>query len=122
MAKQGPETKLGVKMDKAGAEKYGARLKSVNQHGNMFTAQGVSDRLLCLDGVFVAIEIKAPESYRVKGQPSVEKAVAEGPTVKQRLFVDAVLEAGGVAGFAASVEQYMDLLAKAEKRAKKRKK
>lgn len=107
-------------MDKAAAEKYGPRLKSVNQHGGRFSATGVSDRLLCLDGVFVAIEIKAPETYMVKGQPSVEKALAVGPTVKQREFVRKVNAAGGVGGFAATVEQYMDLLALAEKKAAKR--
>lgn len=120
MAKPGPETRLATKMDKAAAEKYGPRLKSVNQHGGRFSATGVSDRLLCLDGVFVAIEIKAPESYPVKGQPNVEKALAKGPTVKQREFIRKVNEAGGVGGFAATIEQYMALLDEAARKAKKR--
>lgn len=114
MSKPGPETKLVAKMRKAGREKYGARLVDIKYHGSQFGETGVSDTLHCLDGVFVAIEAKAPESYRVKGQPSVEKALRDGPTAKQRAFVDRVNEAGGVGGFAADIEGYMDLLAQAE--------
>lgn len=117
MARQGPETRLARQMDDAAKKKYGERLVSVNQHGSAFTANGVSDRLLCLDGVFVAIEIKAPDNYG----NSVERAVEKGPTVKQRLFIEKVTVAGGIAGVAASVEQYMALLKMAERRAKKRK-
>ena len=117
MARQGPETRLARKMDDAAKKKYGPRLVSINQHGSAFSTAGVSDRLLCLDGVFVAIEIKAPNNYG----DSVERAVEKGPTLKQRLFIEKVTVAGGVAGVAASVEQYMALLKLAERRAKKRK-
>lgn len=113
MAKQGPEAKLIAKQRKAAREKYGNDLVDIKYHGDIYAEAGVSDLLHCLYGVFVAIEVKAPESYG----GSVERALAEGPTVKQGSFVDRVNAAGGVGGFAATVEQYMDLLEVAEFRA-----
>lgn len=112
--KTGPETRLVKKMRDAGKDAYGHRLVTVKYHGNEYGETGVSDLLCCLDGVLVACEVKAPESYPVKGQPSVERALAEGPSIKQRAFVDRVIKAGGVGGFAASVEGFMALLAEAE--------
>lgn len=109
MGKPGPETKLVAKMRAAGKAAYGSRLVQIKYHGNEYAQGGVSDLLDCLDGVFVACEVKAPESYG----GSAERALADGPTVRQREFVRKVREAGGVAGFAATVEQYLDLLAEA---------
>lgn len=114
MAKQGPEAKLLAKMRDAGRKKYGARLVDIKYHGDIYAEAGVSDMLHCLDGVFVAIEVKAPDNYKVRGEPSVEKALAQGPTVKQRVFIDRVNAAGGIGGFAADVEGYMALLLLAE--------
>lgn len=111
MGRPGPETRLVEKMRKAALAKYGDRLEQINYHGSAYSQGGVSDLLCCLDGVFVACEVKAPESYPVKGKPSIEKALAEGPSVRQRAFVARVIAAGGTAGFAASVEQYMEILA-----------
>jgi hypothetical protein len=108
--KTGPETRLVAKMRKAGIEAYGETLVMTKNHGSMYSEDGVSDLTGVLAGLFVAVEVKAPESYLVKGQPSVEKALAVGPTVKQREFIRKVLAAGGVAGFAATVEQYMEIL------------
>lgn len=110
MAKSGPEAKLVKKMRDTASAKYGDRLVSIKYHGDIFGEAGVSDLLNCLDGVFVAVEVKAPESYG----GSVERAVEKGPTVKQRLFAARVLKAGGCAGFAASVEQFMEILEHAE--------
>lgn len=110
MGKPGPETKLVKKMRDAGREKYGARLVTVKYHGNEYSEAGVSDLLCCLDGVFIAAEVKAPENYKVKGQPSVEKAEATGATVKQHAFIDRVVAAGGIGGVVASVEHFMALL------------
>jgi hypothetical protein len=106
MGKSGPETKLVAKMRKAGTDKYGKRLVLEKYHGNAYSKSGVSDLFGCLDGVFIAIEVKAPESYG----NSAERALAEGPTVLQRKFVADVLKAGGTAGFAATKEQFMEIL------------
>lgn len=118
MARQGPETKLLNKMRAAGEEKYGTRIVTIKQHGGAFSQAGVSDLLVCLDGVFVATEVKAPDNYG----NNVERAIEKGPTVKQVAFIERVLAAGGVGGVVASVEGYMALLAKAEKKAAKRNK
>ncbi len=117
MAKSGPETKLVKKMRDAGTERYGERLVTVKYHGSAYSEAGVSDLLCTLDGVFVACEVKAPESYKVKGQPSVEKALAEGPTDKQREFIARVNRAGGVASVVATVEGFLETLALAESEA-----
>lgn len=111
MGKPGPETRLVKKMRDAGHDKYGSRLVTIKYHGSEYSEAGVSDLLNCLDGVFVACEVKAPESYG----GSVERALAEGPTVKQRAFIARIIKAGGIAGVAATVEQYLDLLAEVEK-------
>jgi hypothetical protein len=108
--KQGPETRLIKKMRDAGRDKYGDRLVTVKYHGSQFGEAGVSDLLCVLDGVFVAVEAKAPESYG----GSVERALEQGPTVKQRAFIARVLKSGGCGGFAATVEHFMEMLAHAE--------
>lgn len=113
MGKPGPETRLVTKMRAAGKAAYGSRLVQIKYHGSAYSEAGVSDLLDCLDGVFVAAEVKAPESYPVKGKPSVERALAEGPTRKQQAFIARIRKSGGVAGVVATVEQYMALLAEA---------
>lgn len=112
MTKQGPETRLIKRMRDAGREHYGTRLVTVKYHGSQFGEAGVSDLLCVLSGVFVACEVKAPESYG----GSIERALEKGPTVKQRLFLERVEEAGGVAGFAADVDGFMALLRQAVSR------
>ena len=120
MASEGWETKLVRKMRAEGKAKYGDdRLVTVKYPSSSFGETGVSDLLCVLDGIFIACEVKAPESYKVKGQPSVHKALAKGPTLKQRLFVNRVISAGGVGGFAADIEGFMVMLACAAARAHK---
>lgn len=113
MGKTGPETRLVKKMRDAGRADYDDRLVTIKYHGSEFGEAGVSDLLCVLDGVFIACEVKAPESYG----GSVERALREGPTVKQRAFVARVLAAGGCAGFAATVEQFQEMLDHAAERA-----
>lgn len=113
MSKPGPETKLVTLMRKDGLFEYGDRLVIIKYHGSAYTQAGVSDLLCVLDGIFIACEVKAPESY----SGSVERALRDGPTLKQRLFVASVLAAGGVAGFAATREQFLETLACAAERA-----
>lgn len=113
MGKQGPETRLVKRMRDAGKAAYGSRLVTIKYHGNEYSEAGVSDLLCCIDGVFVACEVKAPESYPVNGKPSVERALAQGPTVKQRAFMVRIRKTGGIAGCAATVEGFMALLGEA---------
>lgn len=109
MTKAGPETQLIRKMKEAGRAKYGDRLVIIKYHGGQYTEAGVSDLLCCLDGVFIAIEVKAPESYG----GSVERAMLEGPTIKQHAFLYRVVNAGGRGFIAADVEGFMFALAEA---------
>lgn len=117
MAKPGPETKLVAKMREAGAAKYGDRLVVTKYYGDAYSEAGVSDLLCCLDGVFIACEVKSPEASthkRATVEASVRHALEHGPTLKQRAYVARQLKAGAVAGFAATVEQFMVMLACAD--------
>lgn len=109
MAKPGPEAKLIKKMRDAGRDKYGERLVTIKYHGSQFGEAGVSDLLNVLDGVFVAVEVKAPESYG----GSVERALADGPTLKQKAFLLRVSRAGGITSVCATVEGFLETLARA---------
>lgn len=115
---EGAETRLMRKMRKAGTDKYGDRLVTVKYPSSSFGETGTSDLLGTLDSIALSIEVKAPESYKVKGQPNIQKALAKGPTLKQRLFVNRQIKAGACAGFAASVEQFMVILACAASRSR----
>lgn len=108
--REGPETRLVKKMRDAGKKEYGARLVTVKYHGGPYGQAGVSDLLCVLDGIFIACEVKAPESYPVKGEPSVEKALAKGPTTQQLAFLETVAKAGGYGAVVATVDQFMDAL------------
>ena len=100
-------------MRKAALAKYGARFRSVKYVGCLGAETGVSDMLSSMDGLFVACEVKSPDSSTHKRstvEASIIHALTKGPTVKQRLFVDEILASGGCAGFAATVEQFMEML------------
>lgn len=115
---EGPETLLTRKMRKVAKDEYGHRLVTIKYHGDMMGEAGVSDLLWVLDGVFGCTEVKSPKSsqYRRKTEEaSIKCALDKGPTLKQRLFVARVIQASGCGGFAASVEQFMEQLACAER-------
>lgn len=117
MAKSGPETALVKRMRDAGFEKYGPRLVTTKYFGDAYSEAGVSDLLCCLNGVFIACEVKSPEASQHKRatvEASIKHALEMGPTLKQRAYVKRILVAGGVAGFAATVEQFMVVLACAD--------
>lgn len=101
--KVGPETKLIKAMLDASRPIYGQRLLVWKNHGSEYSKAGVSDLTGNLDGVMIACEVKAPETYG----NSVEKALEKGPTVKQRAFVARVNETGGIGWFAASIEGWL---------------
>lgn len=113
MSRPGPETKLLAKMAAAAKKKYGERLVIVKNHGSEYARSGVSDVTGVLDGVGFAIEVKSPDSSQHKRktlEASIAHALEHGPTPKQRVFVLSVLKAGGCAGFAATIEQFMEIL------------
>lgn len=111
--KMGPETRLLNKMRDTAKKHYGPRFVVVKYHGSAMGEAGVSDTLCSLDGLFVAIEVKSPEASSHKRktlEASIDHALRHGPTVKQRAFMARVLATGACGGFAATVEQYMDIL------------
>lgn len=108
--KIGPETRLIKAMRKASSAEYGSRLVVWKNHGSEMSEAGLSDLTGMLDGVALACEVKAPESYG----NNVERALLKGPTVKQRLFIVRVNESGGIGWFAATVDQWMEGLAYAD--------
>ena len=107
MGKPGPETRLVGKMRDAAKAKYGERIVIIKYHGSQFTEAGVSDLLICLDGRFLAVEVKAPERYG----NSEDRAISEGPTVKQLAFGSRVSAAGGTFAVCATVEGFLAVLA-----------
>lgn len=110
MSKSGPETRLVKKMRDAGTAEYGDRLVTIKYHGSQYGEAGVSDLLCVLDGVFVAVEVKAPESYG----GSVDRAMTNGPSVKQQAFGRRVTAAGGVFAVCVTTEQFLETLGRAE--------
>lgn len=115
---ENPETVLTRKMRAEAKRVYGHRLVTVKYPGSEMGEAGVSDLLWCLDGVFGVTEVKSPESSthkRKTTEASVAHALDKGPTLKQRVFVRRVLAASGCAGFAATVEQFMEQLTCAER-------
>lgn len=117
MAKSGPETALVKRMRDAGFAKYGPRLVTIKYFGDAYSEAGVSDLLCSLDGMFIACEVKSPEASTHKRktvEASIEHALVHGPTLKQRAFVARMLKTGACAGFAATVEQFMEMLDHAE--------
>lgn len=103
MAKSGPETALIKKMREASAPIYGERLAMFKHHGSAYSEAGVHDLVGCLDSMFFSCEVKAPETYG----NNVDRALREGPTLKQKAFAQRVINAGGIAWFAATVDQWL---------------
>lgn len=113
MGKPGPETRLVKAMRDAGKKKYGSRLVTIKYHGNEYSEAGVSDLLCNIDGIFVAVEVKSPESSEHKRatlEASIKHALEHGPTLKQRAFGKRMIDAGGMWAVCATVEQFIEVL------------
>lgn len=104
--KPGSETLLVGRMRKAGNLLYVERVVITKYHGSGFSETGVSDLLGVCDSIMFACEVKHPKNYG----GSVERALSEGPSFKQRAYLKRVAAAGGVASVAATVEQFLETL------------
>jgi len=82
--------------------------------GGPYQETGVPDLVICADGWFVGIEIKNPRPG--ESQESITSRVTPG----QRAQIRAINRAGGTAGVATSVEEALDLLARAEREREER--
>lgn len=100
MGKQGPEAKAIAKMRDAGKAAYGSRLVIIKYHGSQFGEAGVADLLCCIDGVFVAVEAKAPNGHH----PVTDKQAAFGGRVQR---------AGGIWAVCRTPEEFLETLATA---------
>jgi len=76
-------------MKKALAKELGGRWIKI--HGGPYQEKGLSDIIGCLDGRFIAIEVK---------MPGKEDTVTD----MQQRFIDQVLESGGVALVSSNIE------------------
>lgn len=83
----GPETKIKVKI-KNYLKKKG--IFHVSIAAGPYSTAGISDMLVCVDGRFVAVEIKKDSKARV--------------TELQKKFIDNVIKAGGIGFVTWSVE------------------
>lgn len=81
-------------------------------HGGQYQESGIPDLLVCVDGLEVGIEVKhwkPGESYN---------HALDRTTLKQRIHIRRIIEAGGMAGVAMDVEPalYLIQLAKLKQR------
>lgn len=65
-------------------------------HGSIFQPSGIPDILACIDGKFVAIEVK-----RTKGGVI---------SPLQKAQIEKIKENGGIAGVASSMEEFLEIL------------
>lgn len=79
-----PEAKVKAKVDKIVEAKGGF---VTNPIGTMYGKSGTSDKLICLAGLFIAVECKTTEARGASGKP----------TTLQYKYLDRVLSAGGLA-------------------------
>lgn len=75
--------------------------------GGPYQTPGIPDLLLCIDGLFIGMEIKFP-----KPGESMEAARARA-TPQQRNQIRLINNAGGMAGVVTSVDEAMDLIHRA---------
>lgn len=74
-------------------------------HGNEYQRAGIPDRIFCIKGLFVAIEIKMP---------------GEDPDELQEYEIDQINKAGGIAIVARSPQEAVELVQSAIARATRR--
>ena len=81
-------------------------------HGGQYQESGIPDLLVTVDGLLIGIEVKHQK-------PGESRSHAlQRTTLKQRLHIRRIIEAGGMAGVAMDVEPALELikLAKLKKR------
>ena len=76
----------------------------IKVHGGMYQEAGIPDLLLVIDGLLIGIEVKHP-----KASESREHAL-DRTTLRQRIHLRRIIEAGGMAGVAVDVDSAMHLV------------
>jgi hypothetical protein len=73
-------------------------------HGGMYQEAGIPDLLLVVDGLLVGIEAKNPRA----GESEV--SAVSRTTLRQRIHIRRIIEAGGMSGVATSVDSALHLI------------
>lgn len=76
-------------------EKQGQPIIAINQHGSAFSSRGVPDILMCVKGIFIAVELKiAPNT----------------PTELQERYIERIRNAKGLAVVIYEFEDFKSLV------------
>lgn len=97
-----PEAEFQSAVVKFLEHRFGPRFWYINHLGGLGQRAGIPDLLCCVDGRFLALEIKSPTGTGRLG-PS------------QKLELEAIRRAGGVAGVVASWDELEALLEEVER-------
>lgn len=103
-----PETELVNRMRRAIKTRWPDAFV-VKLHGNPYQTAGLPDLLVVLRGRTVGIEVKAPRIGE-----SREHALGR-VTMRQQAVLDDLAEAGAVAGVALTVDEAVELVARARR-------
>lgn len=95
MAKQ-KESRLVQRIRKALDQEFGGRF--FKTHGGAFQESGLSDLIGCIEGYFIALEVKRPKGKRA--------------TEIQLAFIDDIKESGGYAAVITSVDEAIKTIRK----------
>jgi len=98
-----PEDRLQARIIKAVLRRYPSAW-IFHPVGGPYQLPGVPDLLMCINGLLVGAEIKC----RRPGES--EQAARERSTTGQRLQIQKINRAGGIAGVVLSVEDTLDLI------------
>lgn len=69
----------------------------IKTHGNPFQKSGLSDIIGCFQGRFIALEVKLPKKR-------------SNLTLRQKIFLQKIKEAGGISAVITSQEEVINLL------------
>lgn len=83
-------------------------------HGGPYQMAGVPDVILCIDGMFIGMEVK----FARPGES--EASARERTTPGQRLQIRKINDAGGMAGVVTSPDQALDLISRAYQKRERR--
>jgi hypothetical protein len=81
-------------------------------HGSQFQTPGIPDLLVCIQGFMVGIEVKHQK------RAESEEHARSRTTPAQRIQIQKIIDAGGMAGVALSVEEALDLISRTIERNK----
>jgi len=79
-------------------------------HGSQFQTPGIPDLLVCVQGLLIGIEVKHQK------RAESEEHARNRTTPLQQIQIQKIIDAGGMAGVALSVQEALDLISRAIER------